>query len=240
MNYKIAFLVIVALLLAGGFYYLLIFKSDVPGATVSLSPSISATASVSPGATKTPMPDVISATIKTARGDIKLELYSKVAPKTVDNFVKLSTSAFYNGSTFHRAVAGFVIQGGDPFSKADAVCPDGTIGGNKTCLGMGGPKYSFEDEINPKSLGLSDEQIKVLEAEGYVYDSSLQSMKMDVGVIAMANSGPNTNGSQFFIVTTAPQTHLDGRHTVFGKVVSGMDVVRVIEQGDAVSTVVIQ
>jgi len=128
----------------------------------------------------------VVATIHTSKGDIDVELFKKDAPKTVDNFVKLSRDGFYNGLTWHRVVKGFVIQGGDPNGD-----------------GSGGPGYTFEDEIN---------QHKVIP-----------------GALAMANSGPNTNGSQFFIVTQDPQPHLDGKHTVFGQVTVGMDIVHSIE-----------
>jgi peptidyl-prolyl cis-trans isomerase B (cyclophilin B) len=84
---------------------------------------------------------------------------------------------------------------------------------------------------------LSDGDIAQLEAQGYVYDYTLESMRVDVGTIAMANSGPNTNGSQFFIVTYEPQLHLNGKHTVFGKVTKGMDVVKAIEQNDVMTTI---
>jgi cyclophilin family peptidyl-prolyl cis-trans isomerase len=118
-------------------------------------------------------------------GDISIELYAKDAPKTVENFEKLSKDKFYNGLLWHRVIKGFMIQGGDP--KGD---------------GTGGPGYQFEDEINDH--------------------------KIVAGTVAMANSGPNTNGSQFFIVTEQPQPQLDGKHTVFGKVLTGMDIVRAI------------
>lgn len=173
--------------------------------------------------------EIISTVIKTDKGDITLELYPKVAPKTVDNFVKLSQGGFYNGIKFHRVIPSFMIQGGDPFSKTD-----------DPRVGSGGPGYQFEDEINPRSLGLSESVISQLEAQGYVYDYSLESMPVDVGALAMANSGPNTNGSQFFIVTISPQPHLNGKHTVFGKVIDGMDVVRSIEQGDVIDLVSIE
>lgn len=171
---------------------------------------------------------MIKATISTARGALELELYPEAAPKTVENFIKLSESGFYNGTKFHRVVPGFVIQGGDPLSKTD-----------DPRVGTGGPGYQFADEINPRTLGLDDGAIQALQAQGYVYNFELTSLPMDVGVLAMANAGPNTNGSQFFIVTTGSQPHLNGRHTVFGKVVSGMDVVRAIQQGDAILSITI-
>jgi len=130
--------------------------------------------------------------METARGDIELELYPQHAPKTVNNFVFLAQEGFYDGVTFHRVIANFMIQGGDP-----------------TGTGRGGPGYRFEDEFAGNPL------------------------KHETGVISMANAGPNTNGSQFFI-THAPQPHLDGRHTVFGKVVKGQDVVNAIRQGDRI------
>ncbi len=132
-------------------------------------------------------------TIKTNLGDIKLELFSKDAPVTVDNFIKLSESGFYKGTKFHRVIKDFMIQGGDPNSKDSNWSDDGT----------GGPGYTFKDEINQHKL------VK--------------------GVIAMANAGPNTNGSQFFIVTAQATPWLDGKHTVFGKVIEGMETVDKIE-----------
>lgn len=169
----------------------------------------------------------IIATIKTNRGDIVLELYPPAAPKTVENFINLSRAGFYNGTKFHRVVPEFVIQGGDPLSKNDNPSDDGT----------GGPGYAFEDEINPKALGLGDAEISRLEAAGYKYNFELKSLPVTAGAIAMANSGPNTNGSQFFIVTTKDQPYLNGKHTVFGKVISGMDVVKKIQQGDEIKTI---
>src|SRR5881628_1337085 len=118
----------------------------------------------------------------TNHGAIGIELYDDVAPKTVDNFVKLANDGFYDGVVFHRVIPDFMIQGGDP-----------------TGTGKGGPGYQFEDEFNHH--------------------------KVERGALAMANAGPNTNGSQFFIVTADACPWLDGKHTVFGKVTSGMDVV---------------
>ena len=164
--------------------------------------------------------DIVKVVIKTDKGDIKLELYSDIAPKTVENFAKLTEDGFYDGTTFHRVIEDFMIQGGDP-------------SGN----GMGGPGYVFEDEINPIALNMSLMETKELEQVGYQYRTDLESMSHEVGVISMANAGPNTNGSQFFIITTQPQSHLNGRHTVFGKVYEGMEVVRSIEQGDVMQKV---
>ncbi len=173
----------------------------------------------------------INVVVTTSKGNIKLELYSTVAPKTVANFVKLAKDGFYNGTKFHRVISDFMIQGGDPLSKTD-----------DPRAGQGGPGYKFEDEINPKSLGLTDLQIEDLTDMGYVYNYNLESLPVDVGTIAMANAGPNTNGSQFFIVTYQAQLHLNGKHTVFGKVVddASMGVVRGIRQGDVVNSIDIQ
>jgi peptidyl-prolyl cis-trans isomerase B (cyclophilin B) len=122
----------------------------------------------------------------TNHGPIELELFDGDAPKTVENFRKLSADGFYDGLVFHRVIRDFMIQGG---------CPQGT--------GTGGPGYTFEDEFNDHRIVR--------------------------GALAMANAGPNTNGSQFFIVTTDAAPWLDGKHTVFGQVTSGMDAVDAIE-----------
>ncbi len=134
-------------------------------------------------------------TISTDKGDIELELMPEHAPSTVNNFVFLAREGFYDGTVFHRVIANFMIQGGDP-----------------TGTGRGGPGYRFADEFENNPL------------------------RHERGVVSMANAGPGTNGSQFFI-THAPQPHLDGRHTVFGKVSSGQDVVDSIEQGDRIRKV---
>ena len=173
--------------------------------------------------------NMITVTMETEKGDIILELDKNAAPKTVENFLKLSQEGFYDGTKFHRVEENFVIQGGDPLSKDDDPNNDGT----------GGPGYAFEDEINPKSIGVDEETITQLEAIGYKYNYNLKSLPNKVGAISMANSGPDTNGSQFFIITTEDQLHLNGRHTVFGNVVSGMDVVRQIKQGDAIKKITI-
>ncbi|MEK9174686.1 MAG: peptidylprolyl isomerase [Patescibacteria group bacterium] len=169
-------------------------------------------------------------TLPTSRGNINLELDSVAAPKTVANFVKLAKDGFYNGTKFHRVIAEFMIQGGDPLSKS-----------NDPRVGSGGPGYKFEDEINPKSIGVDDATIAQLEAAGYKYDYSLKSLPVDVSSLAMANAGPATNGSQFFIVTYSPQPHLNGKHTVFGKVADekSLEVVRKITQGDVIESVTV-
>ncbi len=137
---------------------------------------------------------VMNATFHTNKGDITLELFESKAPKTVENFVKLAQSGFYNGVKFHRVIKGFMIQGGDPLTKDDS---------QSDYWGTGGPGYKFADEISGDN-------------------------KNDVGTISMANAGPNTNGSQFFINVNA-NNFLDTKHTVFGKVVKGMEVVKEIE-----------
>lgn len=138
--------------------------------------------------------DVTQAVIKTNLGDITVKFYNEDSPKTVSNFVSLAESGFYNGTKFHRVIKDFMIQGGDPLSKDNAL---------KARWGTGGPGYQFTDEIN--------------------------SHKIVQGSLAMANSGPNTNGSQFFIVTAQATPWLDGKHTNFGEVTAGMDVVLKIE-----------
>jgi peptidyl-prolyl cis-trans isomerase B (cyclophilin B) len=154
------------------------------------------------------------ALMETDMGNIKLELYPEAAPKTVENFVKLSEKGYYNGVVFHRVMKDFMIQGGDP---------SGTGMEGESAFGK-----DFEDEINPWSIGVSEENITAFQKSGYKYDKKLTSLKNEVGAIAMANKGANTNSSQFFIITEQAQPHLDGKHTVFGKVIEGMDVVRKI------------
>jgi len=131
-----------------------------------------------------------AATMSTDAGDIVIELFADKAPATVNNFVFLAREGFYDGTTFHRVIEGFMAQGGDP-----------------TGSGRGGPGYRFADEFHPE-----------LRHDG-------------PGVLSMANAGPDTNGSQFFI-THAATPHLDDRHAVFGRVVEGLDVVLAIPERD--------
>ena len=148
-----------------------------------------------------PIPMVIdvnkkySAVIKTARGDLTLELYPQDAPVTVNSFVSLARKGFYNGLTFHRIIPGFMAQGGDP-----------------TGTGSGGPGYKFQDEFSSRTH--------------------------QEGSLSMANSGPGTNGSQFFICY-APQPHLNGKHTVFGQLTQGIDTLKQLVNGDKMTEVII-
>jgi len=130
------------------------------------------------------------ARMETDKGEMVIELFADKAPKTVNNFVFLSRQGFYDGVIFHRVIANFMAQGGDP-----------------TGTGTGGPGYKFADE----------------------FDSSLRHDKP--GVLSMANAGPNTNGSQFFI-THVPTPWLDDKHSVFGQVNEGMDVLMSIPPRD--------
>jgi cyclophilin family peptidyl-prolyl cis-trans isomerase len=133
-----------------------------------------------------------SAILKTDKGDITVQLYGNKVPNTVNNFVFLARQGFYNDTIFHRVIADFMTQGGDP-----------------TSTGMGGPGYRFADEFHP----------------------TLRHNKP--GVLSMANSGPNTNGSQFFITHVATPW-LDNKHSVFGQVMDGMDVLLSIPPRDPI------
>ncbi len=139
----------------------------------------------------------INITMTTNKGDLKITLFPGDAPVTCASFLNLASRNFYNGITFHRVIANFMVQGGDP-----------------TGTGTGGPNYKFECECKPNRK----------------HDKP--------GILSMANAGPNTNGSQFF-VTHLPTPHLDGRHTVFGEVTEGQEVVNSIAQGDEIKSITI-
>jgi peptidyl-prolyl cis-trans isomerase B (cyclophilin B) len=136
-------------------------------------------------------------------GEIRLTFFQADAPKTVENFVKLATQGFYDGTFFHRVEPGFVVQGGDPQSK--------TLTPGDRRLGTGGPGYKIKAEFNKQ--------------------------KHERGALAMARAqDPDSAGSQFYI-TLAPQPQLDGQYTVFGRVVSGMEIVDRIKIGDRITSV---
>ena len=142
--------------------------------------------------------EALTAVFTTPKGEIRVALFSGEAPITVANFINLAKRGYYDGLKFHRVIANFMIQGGDP-----------------TGTGRGGPGYNFADEFSPTRR----------------HDSA--------GVLSMANAGPGTNGSQFFI-THGPTPHLDGKHSVFGKVASGQEVVNAISENDVMSQVSIE
>ena len=130
------------------------------------------------------------ANLLTEKGTIRIKLFAEEAPETVNNFVFLAREGYFDGTTFHRVIEGFMAQGGDP-----------------TGTGRGGPGYAIPDEFHPD-------------------------LRHDrPGVLSMANRGPNTGGSQFFITHVATPW-LDDRHAVFGEVVEGMDVVNAIRERD--------
>ena len=135
------------------------------------------------------------AVLHTSRGDIHLRLFAAETPLTVNNFTFLAKEGYYDGTSFHRVLPDFMIQGGDP-----------------TGTGRGGPGYTFMDEFHAD-----------LRHDG-------------PGVLSMANAGPGTNGSQFFITHVATPW-LDRKHSVFGRVTQGQDVVDSIRQGDSITSV---
>ena len=137
-----------------------------------------------------------TATIETEKGDLVLALFAKDVPTTVNNFVFLAREGFYDGTTFHRVIPGFMAQGGDP-----------------TGTGRGNPGYFFKDEFTQHTNV--------------------------TGALSMANAGPNTNGSQFFITYT-PQHRLDGKHTVFGQLIEGMDVLKKLENGSKIKRITVE
>ena len=140
---------------------------------------------------------MITATITTAKGVMKVEFFEKDTPGTVKNFTDLAKKGFYNGLTFHRVIPDFVIQGG---------CPNGN--------GMGGPGYTIKCELTGNN------------------------QYHDRGVLSMAHAGKDTGGSQFFICHSRTNTsHLDRKHTCFGRVVEGLEVIDMIRQGDKIEKI---
>ena len=146
------------------------------------------------------------ATFETNRGTIVAELYDTDAPATVANFEKLANSGFYDGVKFHRVIADFVVQGGDPLSR--------DLEAGNPRIGTGGPGYHIKCETkgNPR--------------------------KHVVGALSMAHAGKDTGGSQFFMVLSEANTkHLNGVHTVFGRVTQGLDAMQQIKPNDTMTKV---
>ena len=133
--------------------------------------------------------------LHTEKGDIEATIFASKVPVTAANFLNLAQQKFYDGLKFHRVIADFMVQGGDPLGT-----------------GTGGPGYKFEDEKGGPNK----------------FDKP--------GTFAMANSGPDTNGSQFFI-THVPTPWLNGKHTIFGQVTKGQDVVNNVKQGDTIKSI---
>jgi peptidyl-prolyl cis-trans isomerase B (cyclophilin B) len=143
-----------------------------------------------------------TATILTSRGTITAELFDSEVPTTVANFEKLANAEFYDGTRFHRVIAEFMIQAGDPLSRNPA----------DPRVGTGGPGYKIKCETH------------------------LNSHKHVAGTLSMAHAGKDTGGSQFFICHS-PQAHLDRKHTVFGQVTTGMDIVNAIRKDDVITSI---
>jgi peptidyl-prolyl cis-trans isomerase B (cyclophilin B) len=207
---KVVFGILAAVIILGGGYWFLRGNTE-PSQNLSSgsvepgqdSASASSTSSVTSTTTTTNTSPTINiqnknmrATFHTSMGDIVVEFYPDQAPKTVENFVKLAQSGFYDSTKFHRVIEGFMDQGGDPLTKDDS---------QKAKWGTGGPGYTIADEFGTKYTNAA-------------------------GTIAMANTGaPNSSGSQFFF--NAIDNHfLDGKYSVFGKVVTGMDIVQAINK----------
>jgi len=157
------------------------------------------------------------AIIKTNKGNIKVALFHDRVPMTVENFVKLSQDGTYDDVKFHRVIKDFMIQTGDPQTKGEEG-KDFVYTPNNSGLpiaGTGGTGHPFRDEFNPN-------------------------LRHNIpGILSMANSGPNTNDSQFFITHVATPW-LDDKHTVFGRVLEGQDVVNSIVQGDYIKKIIIK
>lgn len=139
--------------------------------------------------------DKIRIIMKTSKGDLNITLHAADTPITCASFLNLARRGYYDGIAFHRVIANFMVQGGDP-----------------TGTGSGGPGYKFDDEC-----------------KRYLRHDK-------AGILSMANAGLGTNGSQFFI-THGPTPHLDGKHTVFGEVTQGQDIVDAIRQGDKITSI---
>nr|XP_054919999.1 peptidyl-prolyl cis-trans isomerase-like 3 isoform X1 [Dermacentor andersoni] len=159
----------------------------------------------------------MSVTLHTDLGDIKIELFCETCPKAAENFLALCASDYYNGCLFHRNIKGFMVQTGDPtdvaLKKQGDICLSNSFG---VVLHV----------ASDKGTGKGGESIWGAKFADEIRDELKHSVR---GVVSMANNGPNTNGSQFFI-TYAKQPHLDLKYTIFGKVIDGMDTLEELEK----------
>lgn len=157
------------------------------------------------------------AEVKTNLGNFQIELFDNSAPENVNNFISLAKSNQYNRTKFHRLIKNYFIQGGDR----------NTLNTNLADDGFGNPGYILNDEINWDNLNLSNDRKNQLTQLGFSSNPKLQTPKFERYFVAMANSGPNTNGSQFFILLVDKNDkridELNGKFTPIGKVISGFD-----------------
>jgi peptidyl-prolyl cis-trans isomerase B (cyclophilin B) len=212
-----ALVAVAALLLAGCSQASTPNATSQSGSDQSAPPAAAADQSSAPQPAPTPGQDALHtsavkvtgnelAVVKTSKGTITFKFFPKDAPNTVATFIELADKKFYDGTTWHRVVPGFVIQGGDPLSK--------TLPAGDPQLGSGGPGFRLKAEFS---------QQKHLE-----------------GTVALARAQDNDSGGSQFYICLAPQPSLDGQYTVFGQVVSGLDVVHKIAQGDKIESVRIE
>jgi peptidylprolyl isomerase len=179
-----------AILVIAGIIWIAIASKSPKANTVNNAPTVAMMQFATPPPMQIDVNKQYFATVKMVKGgEFTIQLYPEKAPITVNSFVFLARKGFYNGTTFHRVLDGFMAQGGDP-----------------TGTGMGGPGYEFDNERND-----------------LLFDKP--------GVVAMANAGPNTNGSQFFIMF-GPYGLSENDYTIFGQVISGMDVVNGLTRRD--------
>ncbi len=153
--------------------------------------------------------------LETEKGTIVFKLFNETAPLTVSNFVYLAEQGYYDELTFHRVVEDFVIQGGDP-----------------TGTGRGGPGYRFEDEVGADHVPAEVQAAMNADANRSLYQR---------GLVAMANAGPDTNGSQFFIMLdNIPSANMPNLYSIFGQVTEGIEIIDTIEMGDKMLKVTVE
>ncbi len=164
------------------------------------------------------------AKITTSKGIIEIDLLEKQAPNTVSNFISLTNQHYYDQLNFYRLIKGLLVQGGSRNTLTSDINDDV----------FGGPGYTIDDEINWDSLGYSEEKKSALKREGYSSANSVTSEKLGKYSVAMASNGPNTSGSQFFIVLAENDDprleNLEGKYTVFAHVIGGFSVLNEINE----------